>query len=257
MSKAGKLRVDVAAWGLVIHAGTRAIQIVLEAQAMASAVGQAVLVEWGTSRLGVTWSDPDAPATTAAVAKRAGLGALIGAALAALVFAVLLATRAVRVERVASVELSVLALGLLGAVLQAWRDELLHHGVVLRVLRDTPVSPAVRVLACGVTSAGAALGRSDATPRTMFVALLLGVVSGALWVRDRGAWLPCAARTATTFTATTLLAGGLVQARVGDDAWAGGGSGMLGGTAAVVALAPVAVLALARVLRGAHGTASG
>jgi hypothetical protein len=147
------------------------------------------------------------------------------------------------------VEASVLGLGLGAAAVGAWRDELLLHGVVLRALDGNVSSRLVRVLACGATSAGAALGRSDATPRTVAFAALLGVVLGTLWTRDRGAWQPFAASTTLRFATATLLSGGLVQARVADNAWAGAASGLLGGTAAVVALVPVAILAIVRASR--------
>lgn len=238
-----RLRFDVAAWGLGLYAGARVIQIVLEAQSMAAAVGQAVLAEWGTSRLGVVWSPPDAPSSTAATFRRVGIGAAIGVGLAVLALVFPLATRSATVERVAGVELSVLGIGLLTAVLSAWRDELIQHGVVLRALPDAAPAP-LRVVACGVVSAGAALGRSDATARAVFVAFLLGVVAGALWVKDRGAWQPWAATAATRFTIGTLLSGGVVQVRLVEDAWTGGSAGLLGGTAATLALAPPAIAAV-------------
>lgn len=245
----GGLRPDVAAWGVVLYAGCRAIEIFLEAQSMAAAVGQAVLVEWGSSRLDVNWSDPNAPTTSTVIARRAAIGAAIGLGVAGLVFATLVATRAVTLEAVTHVEASILGLGLLSAGLHAWRDELLFHGLTLRVL-GTSVSPLGRVLACGVTSAGAALGQSDASARSVFAALLLGIVFGALWLRDSGgssssgAWQPWAAHTAFQWMLGTLVTGGVVHARLADDTWAGGGAGMLGGTAATVALVPVSVLAL-------------
>jgi hypothetical protein len=242
------LRLDVAAWGLVLHAGCRAIEIFLEAQSMAAAVGQAVLVEWGASRLGVAWSDPAVPTTSTAITRRALIGAAIGAGMAALVFAVLLASHGVTLERVPSAEVSVLGIGLLTAALPAWRDELLLHGITLRALGSS-ISPLGQVIACGVTSAGAALGRSDASPRSVFVSLLAGIVFGALWVNDRGAWKPWAAHTAFRWTVGTLLSGGIVHARLADDAWAGGSGGTLGGTAAVVALVPVCMLALVWTVR--------
>ena len=238
------LRIDVAAWGLALYSGARAIEIVLAAQSMAAAVGQAVLAEWGASRLGVTWSDPSTSPTTAALVRRGLVGAAIGIGTAALVLALLLATRALVIEPVPKIEASILGLGLLTAALQAWRDELIQHGVMLRALRDTSVSSAARVIACGATSAGAALGRSDATARTVFVATLLGVVFGALWVKDRGAWQPWAAHTAVRWTLGTLVSGGIIQARLADNAWSGASAGFLGGTAAAVALAPAAVLAV-------------
>ena len=245
----GGLRPDVAAWGVVLYAGCRAIEIFLEAQSMAAAVGQAVLVEWGSSRLGVNWSDPSAPTTSVVIARRAAIGAAIGLGVAGLVFATLLATRAVTLDAVVHVEASILGIGLVTAGLHAWRDELLFHGLTLRAL-GTSVSPLGRVLACGVTSAGAALGRSDASARAVFVAFLLGIVFGALWLRDgggsssSGAWQPWAAHTALQWTVGTLLAGGVVHARLADDIWAGGSAGMLGGTAATIALVPVSVASL-------------
>jgi hypothetical protein len=100
------------------------------------------------------------------------------------------------------------------------------------------------MVACGVTSAGAALGRADATARSVFSAALLGVIFGALWVRDRGAWQPWAAHAGFRFATATLLSGGVVHSRLAENDWAGGVVGMLGGTAAAVALAPLAAAAL-------------
>jgi len=242
-AKAGQsagVRLDVAAWGIVLALGCRAIEIFLEAQSLAGAVGQAVLVEWGASRLGIGWSDPAVPTTSGAIARRAAMGAVVGLVAAAFVFVTLLGTRGVAVERVEHVELSILGIGLVTAALHAWRDELLLHGIALRTI-GTSVSPLAGVVACGVTSAGAAAGRGDATPRSVFVAALLGIVFGALWVSDRGAWRPWAAHTAFRWASATLLSGGIVHSRLADDAWAGGNAGSLGGTAAVVALMPLAM----------------
>ena len=234
------VRLDVAAWGIVLALGCRAIEIFLESQSLAGAVGQAVLVEWGASRLGVGWSEPAVPTTSGAIARRAGMGAAIGLVAAGLVFTTLFGTGGVAVERVDHVELSILGIGLVTAALHAWRDELLLHGIALRAI-GTSVSPLAGVVACGVTSAGAAAGRTDATPRSVFVAALLGMIFGALWVRDRGAWRPWAAHTAFRFSIGTLLSGGIVHTRLAEDAWAGGNAGSLGGTGSVVALTPLAM----------------
>jgi len=238
------LRASVAAWGIVLYVGCRAIDIVLQAQSLAAAVGQVVLVEWGSSRLGVTWSDPTPPTSNAATAWRVAAGAAWGFLGAALLFGTLFLSRSVGVEAVAHIEVSVLAIGLGTAALHSWRDELLFHGITLRMLEGTPVSPVFKVLACGVTSAGAALGRSDSTARSVVVAALLGIAFGALWVQDRGAWQPSAAHAAFRWSTGTLLSGGIVHSRLADNAWAGGNAGMLGGTAAVIALAPACIFAL-------------
>ena len=143
-----------------------------------------------------------------------------------------------------------LAIGFATAAIHAWRDELLLHGIPLRAIGEGPgISDVVKVIACGVTSAGAALGRGDASARSIFVAALFGMVLGALWVRDRGAWQPWAAHTAFRFATGTLLAGGVVQVRLIDNAWSGGSAGILAGTAAGVALAPLAILALVLTVR--------
>ncbi len=241
--ESGGVRLGVAAWGIALALGCRAIDIFLESQSLAGAVGQAVLVEWGAARVGVGWSDPKARTTTGTIAKRALIGAAIGLSAAALLFATLAATRGVRFDRVENVELSILGIGLVTASLHAWRDELLLHGIALRAL-GTSVMPLARIVACGVTSAGAALGRSDATPRSVFVAALLGILFGTLWVNDRGAWKPWAAHASFRWAIGTLLSGGVVHSRLADDAWAGGTDGWLGGTAAAVALTPLAMTAL-------------
>jgi hypothetical protein len=232
------------AWGLGLCGGVRTIQLVFEAQALASLLGQAVLVEWGASNIGLTSSD----APVRVVANRIGRGIAIGFAAAALVFGTLVFSRAIEIESVSRFEASILGIGLVTAALQAWRDELLVHGVVLRAFDGTSTPVLTRVLACGMTSAAAALGRHDMTPRTVFVAAELGLVLGALWIWDwdrpeRTRFAAPAAYFALRWTADTLFAGGLLHGRLADTSWAGGTAGMLGGTAAVVGLAPLAIFA--------------
>jgi hypothetical protein len=235
----------VALWGLAILGGTRIVALLLESASMPSAVGQAVLAEWGTGRLGVAWSDPKSPMpTTGSIARRAGLGAAIGIVAAAVVVGFLAATQAVLLERV-SPSTSGVVVALVTAGLYAMRDELLLHGLVLRALVSAP-SPVLKVVACGITSAAAAYGELGATsPRAVIVQGLLGVIFGALWVRDRGAWPAWGAHTAWLFTTSFLMQGGIFESRVASSAWGGGDAGPLGGTAAVVALLPLAFGALA------------
>jgi CAAX prenyl protease-like protein len=245
----------VVAWGLVIFAGIRSLELLLEAPSMMVVVGQAVLAEWGASRLDVSWSaPPDAPPATigpsggrSVIAKRAALGAAFGLGAAAALFVVLLARHAILVERV-HVEASTLALGLATASLHAMRDELLLHGVTLRALADTRTA-LPKVIACGATSAGAAMGVAGASVASVLAQALLGIGLGALWVQDRGAWRPWAAHAAWLFGTGTLLHGGIVESKilstVAGHAEAAGESGLFGGSAAVVALLPFAVAAIA------------
>jgi hypothetical protein len=162
---------------------------------------------------------------------------------------VLVVSGGAQTQSVKNVELSVVAIGFATAAIMAWRDELLFHGIVLRAVEGTSVNPLVKVLACGATSAGAAIGRPDATAKTIMAAALLGVIFGALWIRDQGAWQPWAANTGFRYATGTLLSGGLVHHRLANNAWAGGDMGMLGGTASTVALAPLAILALVVTIR--------
>jgi hypothetical protein len=220
-------RLGVAVGALALYAGCRVIEIVLEAQSLAAMAGQSVLVEFGAARLGVEWRAGDVPG-------RVTRGAAAGLVMGAVMLAVLVASRAV-VFVPAAPSASVLVLGLASAVLVAWREELLLHGLTFRVVA-TSMPPIGAVLACGATSAGAALGKADATARSVVVAALLGIVFGALWTRDRGAWGPVAAHAGFRYASGTLLASGALGIRPVD--------GPASPTAAVIALTPFAVAAL-------------
>ena len=235
----------VALWGIAIFAGTRIVALLLESASLPAAVAQAVIAEWGTGRLGVSWSDPKAPIPTSnAIARRAGLGAAIGVVAAGMVVAFLASTQAIMLERV-SPHAAGIIVALVTAGLYAMRDELLLHGLVVRSLVSVP-SPVVKVVACGITSAAAAYGEIGASaPRAVLVQGLLGMVFGALWVRDRGAWPAWGAHTAWLFTTSFLMQGGIFESRVAASTWGGADAGPLGGTAAVVALLPLAFGAIA------------
>ena len=234
----------VAAWGLGIYAATRIAGAVLETASMPAAVAQAVIAEWGGGRLGVAWSDPAAPVPSAStIARRAGIGAAVGVVAAAVVVGFLATTRAVVLDR-ASPAISTVVVALVTAGLYAMRDELLLHGLVLRTLVSVE-TPIAKVVACGVTSAAAAYGEvGAAAPSAIAVQGLLGMVFGALWVRDRGAWPAWGAHTAWLFTTSALMQGGIFEAHVAATPWGGASLGPLAGHAAVVALLPLAMGAL-------------
>jgi hypothetical protein len=245
----------VAAWGLAVYAGAQLVGSAFQALSMAAIVGQAILAEWGLGRLGVTWSDPMAPlpdGTT--LAKRAAKGIGAGLLVAGFVTAAVVGTRGAILDP-GDGTLAVLAIGLLTSAVVAVRDELLLHGLTLRVLISVP-SPLPRALACGVASAAAALGDVGAAPQTVVAHFLLGVIFGSLWIRDRGAWMAWGAHTAFLFLTGTLLHGGLFDIKVAANAWGGGDAGLLGGYAAVAALVPCAILAVRYATRSReHGAA--
>ena len=120
----------VAFWGVGIYALARIASLLLESMSMPAAVAQAVIAEWGTGRLGVAWSDPTQPVpTTAAIARRAGIGAGVGVIAAAVVVGFLATTRAVILER-ATPATSAIIVAIITAGFYAMRDELLLHGLV-------------------------------------------------------------------------------------------------------------------------------
>lgn len=235
----------VAAWGLAIYAGTRLAALLLETASLPAAVAQAVLAEYGVGRLGVCWTDPTTPLPTARmIARRAGIGAAVGVVSAAVVVGFLATTHAVILDRVQPAG-GAIVVALVTAGLYAMRDELLLHGLVVRALVSVD-APVAKVLACGLTSAAAAYGEIGASsPRAVAAQGLLGIIFGALWVRDRGAWPAWGAHTAWLFTTSALMQGGFFEAHVAASSWGGADSGPLGGTGALVALVPIAVGALA------------
>ena len=234
----------LAAWGLGVVGVSKLAGALLSSTSMAGMVAQAVIAEWGLGRIGVTWSDPlEEVPETKAIARRALGGAAIGLLAAGALLGLAAATRAALFAK-ADAPGAVLGIGLLSAGFVAMRDELLLRGLVLRVTEDLPAR-GLRLVACALTAGCAATAEPGATPASVAATALLGVVFGALWIRDRGAWLAWGAHTAFTFAVGTLAQGGLVEARVARSAWGGGDAGLLGGFVAVAALAPLAIAAFA------------
>ncbi len=238
----------LAAWGLAVYAATLIAAALMTRNAVGAVACQAALAEWGSGRLLVTWSDPHAPMPSGtAIAKRALKGAGIALVLLAAVVALALAAKGVRL--VASPpKLTSLAVGLLAPVCLAVRDELLLHGLVLRLL-DRVAPPPVAIVACGLSSAAAAFGVVGATPFGIAAAGLGGIVLGFAWVRDRGAWLAWGAHAAWLWATTSLVRGGLVDLRAmgsanGTSPWGGGDAGVEASLAAIVVLGVAAVAAV-------------
>lgn len=252
------------AWGIGLLLACRALQVVLAAQPLASLVAQLAVVEWAATHIGIGESAGAKPAPGDVLARRALVGLSTGLAATVLVLGTLWLSRSAMFERMLAIEPSVLGLGFVTAALQAWRDEMLIHGVPLLALRSAGRSPVEMVLACGLTSAGAAFGRGDVSAEAVVVAAELGIVFGTLWTWEwagPGRAEPSrvaapAAHAMLLWSIQTLVSGGLVQTRLAADSWAGGDTGILGGKAAVVALAPLCVLGLAGTVRAARDTRS-
>ena len=115
--------------------------------------------------------------------------------------------------------------GLVIAALCAVRDEILLRGVVLGATRLLPAPAAL--LACGVAAAAARLGIDGVFTSALAPEALRGVALGALWVRDRGAWMAWAANTAWTWTTGPVFGGGLLDVRFASRAGPEGLSGLI------------------------------
>ena len=200
--------------------------------ARGSGAGRHCRVGRRTPRGRLERSDPAGP-TTGAIARRAGLGAAVGLVAAAVVVGFLATTRAVILERSAPAA-SMLVVGLVTAGLYAMRDELLLHGLVMRVARQRRgASPQGARLRAHVGRRRVRRGRRRRLRMAIAAQGLLGIVFGSLWVRDRGAWPAWGAHTAWLFGTGLLMQGGLFEARVASTPWGGADAGPLGGMAAV------------------------
>jgi hypothetical protein len=108
-----------------------------------------------------------------------------------------------------------LLVGLLVAAMGAVRDELLLRGVVLRATRLLPVTASLVV--CGLAAAAARLGADGSFTVALIPEALRGAALGALWVRDRGAWMACGASAAWAWAMGPVLGGNLLDVRFEGD----------------------------------------
>ncbi len=230
----------VVGWGLALWGGVQIAGAVLERKPLASAIVQAAAAEWGAGRIGIAWSDPLAPMPGwAAIGRRVGRGAALGAAAAGLVIATSLAMRSATAAWIGPSG-GLLVLGLFASILAAVRDELLLRGIVLRATRGL-LPTWVSLLVCGAAAAAARFG-IDGQPATSLAAeALRGIALATLWTRDRGAWMAFAANTSWMWILGAVVHGGFIDARFVTEPD--------GGAATVAVLAAVAVAAWASIRR--------
>jgi hypothetical protein len=249
----------VAAWALGLTAGNAALAALLEQHRAGSLAAQAFVVEWGAGRLGVAWSDPDAPVPSAgSLIRRVGLGLSLGVGAALFVVAFAWGTGAAHVT-VGSVSLPAVVVGVVAAIFTAVRDELLLRGLVLRAFRHSLAQGPMRgvpaqLAVCGLVAAaarGAQLPDGEVRSAlvsvsglaTLTLAGLAGASFATLWLRDRGAWVACAAHAAWVFATTTAVSGSLLDVRWTAGAWGGGAfESSVGASLAVLAITAVAAL---------------
>lgn len=201
----------VVIWTLGLWAGVQLAGLIFARSQSGGLAVEAVIAELGAGSIGIAWSDPLAPIPSwTAIARRAGIGAGLGVAMAALTVVVGLAAHTAMVVA-GPAALATLALGFGLAALGAVRDELLLRGMVLRATRGAPAW--VGLLVCGAAAAAARFGLDGALTLAMAGDAARGITLGALWRRDRGAWMPWAANTAWAWAAGPGAHGGLLDVR--------------------------------------------
>ncbi len=228
----------LAMWGTAVYAAARFAGAFLAQYGAAAAIVQTVIAEWGAGRLGIAWSDPLAPIpTTRAVAMRALRGVGMGLSAAAVVAAIVIVFKAAHLAPNIPSPL-VAAVGLVIPAFLAARDELLLRGLVLRVL---PVGTVAwgRLAACGLAEVASAYGDGAETPVVLAGAFFGGIAYGALWLRDRGAWLAWGAHAAFAWASTSLATGALVDLRATQ------GTAIADSWVTTIALGLIAALAIA------------
>ena len=236
VTKETKDAAKIAAFTLALYGASEVARSMLASNANAAAIAPAVASEWVCGRLGVAWSDPNAPPLDGkAIARRVGQGAALAAAVAAVAIAVAVATGAARVKA-GSFGLVETFVGAIVPAFVAMRHELVAHGLALRILAQVR-SPRVRVAALAASSAAYAFG-GGATGFEIAAQAALGACTGLLWVTDRGAWRAVAAHAVWMWLTTVLLRGSVVEVAGRAGALAGpDGSGFTGLGAALALLA--------------------
>ena len=214
---AGAARTAGADLGLWAGVQAAAWWPVLASRPMALAMLQAAWAEWGAGRLGITWSDPLSPvSTTAQIARRVGVGAAAGGLAALAVVVVSLVAGSASFAGWGA-RWDVLLLGLLPALANTLRDELLERGIVLWALRAV-MPPWASVLSCGAVAAAARYGVDGRCGPALVVEGLRGAALATLWIRDRGAWMAWAANATWTWTFGAVVLGGLADVRFSGEA---------------------------------------
>jgi hypothetical protein len=212
-----KDRARVVGWGIGLAAAVQGAAAYLAQNHTGAVIAQVVIAEFGTSRLGVAWSDPLAPIQTGAdLAKRALRGASFGVAAAAILLG---ASVIARVASVATGTFGVapLLIGLAISVGTAVRDELMLRGLVLRALGPNAKLP-IQLVACGLAGAAFRFGTqadpiSGATLAAIAFSFAASIAFACLWIRDRGAWLAAGANAAFTFVTGPIAQGAVLDVR--------------------------------------------
>jgi hypothetical protein len=210
-------RARVVGWGVALVVAVQGAAAYLAQNHTGAVIAQVVIAEFGTSRLGVAWSDPLAPLQTGTeIAKRALRGAGFGAAAAAVLVGASILARAATVST-GTFGVAPLLVGLVLSICAAARDELMLRGLVLRALGPNAKMP-VQLLVCGVAGAAFRFGTqtepmNGATIDALVFAFASSIAFACLWLRDRGAWLAAGANAAFMFVTGPIAQGAVLDVR--------------------------------------------
>lgn len=228
---------NVSFWGMAAYAVAQLIAMMFTQNLLGTAAIQSLVAELASGKVGVAWSDAEAPIpSTSAIAKRAGRGALAALGVAALCI-VAITIHGGNIVR-GTFTIPAAALGLLTAGLTAMRDELLLRGIVIRAFKHLLPLP-ILFLVCGLAGAAARMGDPDASKIEIVSSAALGVIFASAWIADRGAWLAWGAHATWTWIVSTLARGVILDAK----SPSGGG---LDGDVVVVGVLVVTAIATAR-----------
>ncbi len=202
---------SVSFFGMAAFAVAQLIAMMFTQNLVGTAAIQSLVAELAAGKVGVAWSDPEAPIpSTSAIATRALRGAL--AALLVSIVCILSVFRGGGSIGRGTFTISAAALGLLTAALTAMRDELLFRGIVIRAFKHLLPLP-ILFLVSALVGAAARYGNPDATKMEIAASAALGVIFAAAWISDRGAWLAWGAHATWTWITSTLARGVIVDAK--------------------------------------------
>ena len=236
------------AW--LTYAGVTLAGAFVAKNALMAVALQALFAEWGAGRMAVAWNDPRCPVPgTSRVAQVTAQGVALGLGLTTLAVALVLLGGAATLS-VAPAPWQALV-GLWPAALAAVRDELLLHGMLIRVFSGALPVRALMV-GGGLASAAAGLGDPSSSLMQALVAGLAGACFTSLWLRDRGAWRAVGAHAGWLWGSGTLARGALLDVHARPGWWAGGDRGPAAAPATALLLLVVAAVGYALIERDAQ-----
>jgi hypothetical protein len=230
-----------AAWLLGIRAALLILAGILGSSPLPEAVLGALIVDLGTGRAGLPWSEDDLKRGEAL--RRAMLGAGVGAGVAALALGVSLAA-GWGSGFAGQADLTAL-MGLVPASAVAVRDELLYRGLPLLFAARAGV-PIWTAVVFGALASPSAFAGGNPSAASVVLAVANGALFATLYVRTKSAWGAVGAHTAWALVTDVIARGTLFEVRwtAGELATGEAAAGPPAFVGAALALAVTAWLAL-------------